>query len=77
MAGELYEVDDWLLERLDRFEDCPELYQREVVRLASGEKAFAYTMSVSAVEGDAEIPDGRWVEEEELAGPGGDPSSMK
>ncbi|XP_056626660.1 gamma-glutamylaminecyclotransferase C-like [Triplophysa dalaica] len=33
VGGEIYEVDDEMLQFLDRFEDCPEMYQRTLVQL--------------------------------------------
>lgn len=42
VVGELYRVDPHQLAKLDRFEDCPELYQRRRVCLADGEVAWAY-----------------------------------
>jgi gamma-glutamylaminecyclotransferase len=44
IAGELYEVSDALLERLDKFEGCPTLYQRETIALKDGTNAEAYVM---------------------------------
>lgn len=44
IAGELYEVDDDLLRRLDAFEGCPTLYQREAIALDDGTSAEAYVM---------------------------------
>ena len=34
IVGEVYEVDDTLLRRLDVFEEVPEVYERKLVRLA-------------------------------------------
>ena len=65
VSGELYEVDSDLLARLDRFEGCPTLYQREVLTLADGTTAFAYVMPEHAVIGLPEVPDGVWREDEE------------
>lgn len=33
VGGEIYEVDDKMLQFLDRFEGCPEMYQRTLVQL--------------------------------------------
>ncbi|KAA0722703.1 Gamma-glutamylaminecyclotransferase B [Triplophysa tibetana] len=33
VRGEIYEVDDKMLQFLDMFEDCPEMYQRTLVQL--------------------------------------------
>jgi len=44
IAGELYEVDADLLKRLDVFEGCPRLYQREAIVLDDGTRAEAYVM---------------------------------
>jgi gamma-glutamylcyclotransferase (GGCT)/AIG2-like uncharacterized protein YtfP len=63
VTGELYEVGAELLARLDRFEDCPELYQRDSLTLADGTRAHAYVMSEDAVEGLPEVPGGTWRED--------------
>jgi gamma-glutamylcyclotransferase (GGCT)/AIG2-like uncharacterized protein YtfP len=44
VSGELYEVDDALLRRLDEFEEVPEVYQRKSVSLTGNQYAQAYTM---------------------------------
>jgi gamma-glutamylcyclotransferase (GGCT)/AIG2-like uncharacterized protein YtfP len=44
VSGELYEVDDALLRRLDEFEEVPEMYQRKWVSLTGNQHAQAYTM---------------------------------
>ncbi|XP_006846728.1 PREDICTED: gamma-glutamylaminecyclotransferase [Chrysochloris asiatica] len=33
VAGEIYAVDDKMLQFLDEFEDCPDMYQRTLVRI--------------------------------------------
>jgi gamma-glutamylaminecyclotransferase len=45
IKGELYEVDDRLLARLDRLEGHPDYYTRTKVRLFSGERAEIYYYS--------------------------------
>lgn len=30
VAGEIYEVDDKMMDQLDNLEDCPNLYEREI-----------------------------------------------
>jgi len=44
VAGELYAVDVAHLAELDRFEDCPTLYQRVAVELEDGRTAQAYVV---------------------------------
>jgi gamma-glutamylcyclotransferase (GGCT)/AIG2-like uncharacterized protein YtfP len=44
VSGELYEVDDALLRRLDAFEEVPEVYERKSVSLTGNQHAQAYTM---------------------------------
>jgi gamma-glutamylaminecyclotransferase len=63
VSGELYEVDEDRLTDLDRFEDCPALYQRERLTLVDGTRAFAYVMPARLVVGLPEVPGGVWVEE--------------
>lgn len=52
VRGEVYTVSDEHLRRLDAFEDSPNWYQREIIRLDDGCEADAYLMSREAV-GDA------------------------
>jgi gamma-glutamylcyclotransferase (GGCT)/AIG2-like uncharacterized protein YtfP len=42
IIGELYEVDETCLKRLDRIEGHPTLYKRDNINLANGEEAVAY-----------------------------------
>jgi gamma-glutamylcyclotransferase (GGCT)/AIG2-like uncharacterized protein YtfP len=42
VRGELYHVDEELLAKLDRFEDVPNEYVRETIRLADGCEAETY-----------------------------------
>jgi gamma-glutamylcyclotransferase (GGCT)/AIG2-like uncharacterized protein YtfP len=44
VEGELYEVCQETLERLDRVEGVPDLFVRQLVALASGEQVLAYLM---------------------------------
>jgi gamma-glutamylcyclotransferase (GGCT)/AIG2-like uncharacterized protein YtfP len=60
--GELYRVDRELLERLDDFEGCPELYQRESIQLKDGRAAYAYLMPAERVAGCPRIPGSSWDE---------------
>ena len=62
VMGEVYEVDEALLARLDRFEGCPGLYQRHAIMLADGALAHAYVQRLDQVRGRAKIPSGDWVE---------------
>ena len=62
VVGEIYEVDEMLLQQLDRFEGCPRLYQRQLIRLSDGALAHAYVQRIDQVRGRAEVPSGDWVE---------------
>lgn len=50
VTGEVYWVTPELLAALDRFEDCPRLYQRRPVTLADGSAAEAYSLSPERAE---------------------------
>lgn len=45
IAGELYEIDEPLLERLDELEEHPHLFRRGPVLLADGSEAQAYFLA--------------------------------
>ncbi|HEX9622064.1 MAG TPA: gamma-glutamylcyclotransferase family protein [Polyangiaceae bacterium] len=62
VRGELYWVKLELLEALDRFEDCPELYQRHPIALADGSAAQAYSISAQRAGLCPEIPGGAWTQ---------------
>lgn len=47
IKGELYQVDQHTLARLDRLEGHPRFYRRRTVTLASGEKVLMYLMTKS------------------------------
>jgi gamma-glutamylcyclotransferase (GGCT)/AIG2-like uncharacterized protein YtfP len=59
VSGEIYEVDDELLEELDVFEEVPFLYQRKPVQLADG-YVEAYVMPRHKALGAPRIADGDW-----------------
>ena len=44
VPGELYEVDEQTLARLDRLEEVPDYYERLFITLDDGTEAFAYVM---------------------------------
>ncbi len=61
--GELLLVDAELLARLDEFEECPELYQRQHIRLRDGRRVFAYVVSPVVAARYPRIDDGVWREQ--------------
>jgi len=60
VVGELYEVDDVLLKRLDVFEGHPRFYERTEIQLEDGTTAEAYLMPRSQVRGTRRIVSGSW-----------------
>lgn len=61
IVGEVYEVDRETLNDLDRLEGHPRFYQRRLIDLGDGCKAFAYLMlNRSAVAGCQRIKSGNW-----------------
>lgn len=58
IRGELYEVDDATLAKLDELEEVPHYYVRETIALADGKKALAYVMPKDRVDRAAPIPSG-------------------
>jgi gamma-glutamylcyclotransferase (GGCT)/AIG2-like uncharacterized protein YtfP len=61
--GELVLVDEELLLRLDEFEDCPDIYQREQIRLSDGREAFAYVITPERARRCPQIAGGTWTED--------------
>jgi gamma-glutamylaminecyclotransferase len=70
--GELYQVHDLHLARLDEFEECPEFYVRRQVKLTSGQTAWAY---LNAQKETSQFPRlaGKWEAPESVADPGPTP----
>ncbi|MFN3430105.1 MAG: gamma-glutamylcyclotransferase [Candidatus Sericytochromatia bacterium] len=60
VVGELYEVDDAGLARLDWLEGYPELYDREAIPLADGTRALAYMQRPAQALGLPRIESGDW-----------------
>jgi len=58
IRGELFEVDDATLAKLDSLEEVPVYYVRETITLEDGTKALAYLMPRERVEGSSPIPSG-------------------
>lgn len=60
VVGEVYEVDDAGLARLDWLEGYPDLYDRDVIDLADGTRAIAYLQRPAQAAGLPRIPSGEW-----------------
>jgi len=58
IMGELYEVDDQTLARLDELEEVPHYYERRTITLADGTDALAYVMPRERARGSSPIPSG-------------------
>ncbi len=58
IVGELYEVDDSTLRRLDHLEEVPNYYERHTIALDDGTEAFAYVMPRERAKGARPIPSG-------------------
>jgi gamma-glutamylcyclotransferase (GGCT)/AIG2-like uncharacterized protein YtfP len=58
--GELYWVAPEHLAVLDRYEGCPDLYQRQSIVLSDGTSAEAYLMSAARVRGCPRIDGGEF-----------------
>ena len=61
--GELYEVDDATLARLDRLEGHPRYYERKIVHTSAGD-AWIYLIDDQSYYADGAriVKDGRWTE---------------
>jgi gamma-glutamylcyclotransferase (GGCT)/AIG2-like uncharacterized protein YtfP len=60
IVGELYEVDEGTLRRLDAFEGHPDEYRRAPVRLAGGARAEAYFFPRSQAADRPLVAGGDW-----------------
>ena len=60
VEGEVFRVTIALLEELDEFEGCPDLYQRETVELADGSFVESYLIRPERAERLEEIAGGFW-----------------
>lgn len=59
VLGELFLVSEELLQKLDAFEEVPELYERKNVSLECGRMAYAYVIDVRRASGYPPL-DGPW-----------------
>ena len=62
VLGELYQVSPQCLRALDAFEECPELYQRNVIDLVDGNPALAYTVEPEVADRYPALGDTEWRE---------------
>jgi gamma-glutamylcyclotransferase (GGCT)/AIG2-like uncharacterized protein YtfP len=60
VAGELYQLEAGMLERLDAFEGHPQVYRRSHVTLADSTQAEAYLHAGAAPPAGPVIPGGDW-----------------
>lgn len=61
VVGEVFDVDDATLATIDRLEDHPTWYRRQLIVLADGDSAWAYLLPPHFTEGRARIAGGDWV----------------
>lgn len=60
VCGELWEVDDDTLSRLDELEGHPGFYERQMVQLDDGRSALAYLPQPEQTRGCPRIASGDW-----------------
>lgn len=60
VVGEVYEIDDGMLEELDRLEGHPRYYQRESIELDDGQIVEAYFMDRMKIQNRSQVVCGDW-----------------
>ena len=60
IKGEVWDVPEELLPRIDMYEGHPTLFERQEIELSSGEVVNTYIYQCDHPEGSREIPEGRW-----------------
>lgn len=68
VVGEVYEVDPLTLASLDELEEHPDFYQRQTIRLESGEEVMAYLLPRDQALERPSIPSGDWLDTGERQG---------
>jgi len=58
IIGEIYEVDDETLEKLDELEEVPAVFVREAITLSDGSSASVYILPRERARGGEPIPSG-------------------
>lgn len=60
VEGEIWEVDDRTLEKLDALEEHPRFYRRIRLELSDGGVTQTYVLPPTHARGAPDIPSGRW-----------------
>ena len=63
VQGELYEVTEDCMERLDLYEGAPDLFRREEIELEDGSKVISYLYMRDFTSSDR-VEDGKWKDSE-------------
>lgn len=73
--GEVYRVDQTVLDRLDELEGHPGYYQRQRLRLADGRDVEAYVLPPEEAVGCPRIASGDWRRRDDAEAQGGEASA--
>ena len=60
VSGELYELNQTTLAAIDRYENCPNLYERISITVTTGQTAYTYLIRPEFLEGAVPIESGCW-----------------